>query len=122
MSSGITVRGADQLDRTLRAAGAQLADLSGVNRAAGDLAIARARPGTPVRSGRLVGSLKATATPAGVELGSSLVYAGPIHNGWPAHGITATPFLSDAVRANTDAIVGLYRVEVDAALEGVRGA
>jgi hypothetical protein len=116
------VRGADQLARTMHAAGEQLADLSQVNRHAGDLVLSRARGRTPVRTGRLVGSLIATATAGRVEMGSSLVYAGPIHNGWPAHHIEANPFLADAVRASEDQVVALYADEVLDAISGVKGA
>ena len=102
-------------------AGDELLDLSAVNRRVGDLVLSRARPRTPVRSGRLVGSLSATADAGSVEMGSSLVYAGPIHNGWPARHIAANPFLTDAARSSQDQWVGLYADELDDIIAGVKG-
>jgi len=117
-----TVRGGEQLERTMRQAGEQLEDLAAVNRRVGDLVLGRARPRTPVRSGRLVASLSADAGTERVEMGSSLVYAGPIHNGWPAHNIRANPFLTDAARSSEDQWVGLYFDELQDAIAGVKGA
>ena len=56
----------------MRQAGENLADLADVNRSVGEIVLARARPRTPVRSGRLVGSLRADAGPDRVEMGSRL--------------------------------------------------
>jgi hypothetical protein len=122
MSGAFTTRGADELARTMHAAGDELADLSAVNGRVGDLILARARPRTPVRSGRLVGSLRAVGDVDDVALGSDLVYAGPIHNGWPAHHIAANPFLTDAATSSTDQWTGLYVSELEDVVGGVRGA
>ena len=120
--TGFDIRGADVLASTMRAAGDELDDLTAVNNRVGELILARARPRTPVRSGRLVGSLRAVADTDDVGLGSDLVYAGPIHNGWPAHHIRANPFLTDAARSSEDQWVGLYVTELEGVVGGVRGA
>lgn len=120
--TGFTVRGGDELARTMHAAALELDDLSAVNDRVGALVLARARPRVPVRSGRLVGSLRAVPDPGAVTMGSSLVYAGPIHNGWPAHHIAANPFLSDATRASQSQLVGLYTAELEDVVAGVKGA
>jgi hypothetical protein len=104
----------------MRQAGEALADLTAVSGRAGDLAIGAAR--VPVRTGRLAGSLTSVPSPAGVSLQSSLVYAGPIHNGWPAHNIAANPFLANAVTARQDGIVGLYADELETVIGRVHGA
>ena len=122
MSGSFNIRGADELTRTMRAAGDELADLTAVNDRVGALILARAKPRTPVRSGRLVGSLRAVADTDDVGLGSNLVYAGPVHNGWPAHNIRANPFLTDAARSSEDQWVGLYAAELEDVVEGVKGA
>jgi len=122
MTGAYTVRGADVMATTMHTAGAELSDLTSVNNRVGDLILARARPRTPVRSGRLVGSLRAVADTDDVALGSDLVYAGPIHNGWPAQNIRANPFLTDAARSSEDAWVGLYAAELDDVVGGVKGA
>lgn len=56
----------------------------------------------PVRSGRLQASLRpfARGTRAGVR--SNLVYANPIHWGWPRHNITADRFLLKASARTRD--------------------
>lgn len=118
----MTLEGADRLERTLADAAAALGDLSAVNGQVADLVLSRARPRVPIRTGRLVGSLRGTGTPAGADMGSSLVYAGPIHNGWPAHHITANPFITDAVRGSIDAVLDVYMGAVEDALGGVKGA
>ena len=57
-----------------------------------------------------------------VEVGSDLVYALPIHNGWAAHHISPQPFLDDAVRASEAQWVGVYDKATTDALESVEGA
>jgi hypothetical protein len=122
MTGAFNVTGGDDLTRTMREVGDDLADLTGVNERVGALILARARPRTPVRSGRLVGSLRAVADVDDVALGSDLVYAGPIHNGWPAHHITANPFITDATSSSEDQWVGLYVAELEDLVQGVKGA
>jgi hypothetical protein len=79
----------------------------------------------PVRSGRLLGSLRPAAAAAKVTVragGSTLRYAGPIHWGWPAHHITANPFLSDAATSSEETWVGFYFAELERVIDGVKGA
>jgi hypothetical protein len=56
-----------------------------------------------------------------VEVGSDLVYALPIHNGWQAHNIRPQPFLDDAARDSEAQWVGAYDKTVGAALDSVEG-
>lgn len=123
MSSGVyQVTGAAELRKTLHAAGADLADLTAVNKRVGDVVATAARPRVPVRSGRLVGSLHPTVTAGKVTVSSSLRYAGPLHWGWPAHHVSANPFLSDAATSTEQAWVDLYFREVQDIVNQVEGA
>jgi hypothetical protein len=119
------VDGARELRRTLKAAGDNLADLKAVNKRVGDLVVGAARPRVPVRSGRLVGSLRPAAAAAKVTIragSAGLRYAGPIHWGWPAHHIAANPFLSDAATTTEDTWVGYYFDELQRLVGDVKGA
>ena len=122
MSGLYRVRGGDQLERTMRQAGEDLADLSAAHKHAGDTVTAAARGRAPKVSGRLAGSLTPVVSAAGVKVSSRLPYAGPIHWGWPARHITAQPFLSDAATRTESTWVEYYLDEVHAAIDGVKGA
>jgi hypothetical protein len=125
MTGVYQVTGAKELRRTLKQAGADMGDLKAVNRRVGELVADAARPRVPVRSGRLVASIRPAAAAAKVTIraGSArLPYAGPIHWGWPKHHITANPFLSDAAIRTEDTWVGYYFDELQAVVDGVKGA
>jgi hypothetical protein len=119
------VHGAKELRRTLKQAGDDLKDLKDVNRRVGDLVAGAARPHAPVRSGALAASLRPSAAAAKVTIraGSAKVpYAGAVHWGWPAHHITANPFLSEAATRTEDTWVGYYFEELQVILGKVEGA
>lgn len=89
MPSGlrIEVEGVTGLARALRKAGEEDARefLLGANKEAAASVEAAARPSIPVRSGKLVGSLRSVGNAKGgvVMLGKAkVVYAGPVHFGW----------------------------------------
>lgn len=89
MPSGlrIEVEGVQTLARTLRKVGDEESRgfLLAANKEAAASVEVAARPSIPVRSGRLVGSLRSTGTAKGgvVLLGKARVpYAGPLHFGW----------------------------------------
>lgn len=125
MTGVYQVTGARELRRALKAAGDDLKDLKDVNKRVGDLVAGAARPRTPVRSGRLVGSLRPAAAAAAVRVragGASLRYAGPIHWGWPAHHIVGRPFLADAATSTEPEWVDLYFREVQDVVNKVGAA
>ena len=121
MSETFQVQGADQLARTLSAAGDDLRDLSAVNEEAGRYVTARARAAAPRRTGRLAASLRATVDKAAVSIESPLVYANPIHWGWKARNITAQPFLLDALATNEPAVLEMYERNNERVLDHVHG-
>jgi hypothetical protein len=122
MTGAYQVRGAEELERTMRQAGDDLRDLTTASKRAGDVVVGAARGRAPRRSGQLAASLFPVATPAGVTVSARAVYAGPIHWGWPARHIAANPFLSEAATRTEDTWVGFYLDEVQAAIAKVRGA
>jgi uncharacterized protein YcsI (UPF0317 family) len=121
----VRVEGLDRLVRTLRKAGDDLNDLKDAHAAAGRIVAADAQARAPRRSGKLAGSIRASrqARRAQVVAGrASIPYGGPIHWGWPSRGISANPFLSDAAQATEAQWLPLYRREIQAALDKVKGA
>lgn len=118
----LEVRGARRLRATLRAAGDDLSDLRDVHRSVAGLVAGATAP--PRRTGRLAATVRpaGTKTAAVVRAGFATVpYAGPIHWGWPARGITAQPFLSDAATATEPAWQAVYFAELERIIANVRG-
>lgn len=85
----IDVDGADRVARGLRRAAGDLGELG---EPAADAAARLAARLAPVLTGRLRASISSNAAgPAGrVHVG--VVYAAPIHYGWPARGISPQPY------------------------------
>ena len=110
------------LAATLAAAGQHLGHLERAEAATGRLVATRARGRAPKRSGRLASSLSSKVDGATVAVGSGLVYAPVIHNGWPAHHIHAHPFLVPVAQATEPVWRGYYVTEVQATFNRVRGA
>jgi hypothetical protein len=120
----VEVEGAARLRRTLRAAGSDLEDLKAAHRSASQIVADAAADAAPVRSGLLRDTVRASGTKTAgiVRAGFARVpYAGPIHWGWPARGIRANPFISDAARATEGRWLGEYQSHVDALLADIRG-
>lgn len=120
MTGGFTVRGADRLASTARAAARRLADLERTNRQAAGAVRAAASP--PRLTGALAASLTVSATATTGEVASSLPYAGVIEHGWPRHGIAASGFLASAFARRQPAAVDLYARAADDAVRSVKGA
>jgi phage gpG-like protein len=115
----IEVRGADRLAVTLAAAARDLERQPAVQQRMAERVRNSARP--PRRTGRLAASLTASATDTEATVSSSLVYAPVIERGWAGHNITATWFLSDALRAEQAAVVDLEADHIDTTLGQVKG-
>lgn len=122
---GVYVEGLATLTRTMRQAGVDISELKDASKAAGDIVTAAASALAPRRSGRLASSVRPSKLAAGVRVSvgkASVPYAGPIHWGWPARGITAQPFISNAATQTEPMWTAAYRKDVEAALAKVRGA
>lgn len=117
------VVGAERLAMTMRAAAADLADMSTSNRAVGEVVRARAASNAPKRTGRLAGSVQVVGVDAGeVVVGSGLVYAPPIHYGWARHNIVAQPFMTNAISDARTTVVARYASDVATPITHIRGA
>ncbi|WEV47012.1 HK97 gp10 family phage protein [Bifidobacterium sp. ESL0690] len=120
----IEVKGASQLARTLRKAGADSKDLRNVNKKAAQVVVPAAQGRVPVRSGALQRSIRAGATQkAGVIRAGkkSVPYAAPIHWGWPGHHIKPNTFLTDAAKQTEPAWVDIYNEEIQKIINQVQG-
>lgn len=107
----IQVKGARELARGLKQAGADLKDLRAVNKQAAGVVVPEAKRRVPARTGRLANSIRAGATQkAGVVRAGSkrIPYAGPINYGWPKRNIKPTHFMNDAAEATRPQWVQVY--------------
>ncbi len=118
----VKVVGAAEFRKAMRNMGADLKDLTAINRRAAETVAEAARDGAPVLTGALRGSVKSRATQkrGSVQAGSKgVVYAGPIHFGWPARNIKPQPFLYDALDDRRDAVVDAYEQHIEALVQKV---
>lgn len=125
-SSAATFRapGLRQLQRDLRELGDGLGDLKDANAEAARIVAHEAERRAPKRTGRLAARIRGNraAGRATVSAGGATVpYAGPIHYGWPAHHITANPFVIDAAQATEDVWLPLYEHNIEQLVDHVAG-
>lgn len=122
--TGIRVEGAAELRRTLKRAGDDLSDLKDAHREAANIVTVASRVKAPKRTGQLAASVRGSgaATTATIRAGrSSVPYAGPIHWGWPARGIPANPFITEAARATEPVWTHGYEAAVEKILHRIKG-
>lgn len=116
---------AADLARDLDHVADELADLSDAHRAAGQLIERNVEPRVPRgATRRLVGSVASEVGEQGVSVtagGPGVEYVWPIHQGVPGRGITAHPFLTDALTATEPDVVDLYLDRVDDAIATLKG-
>lgn len=119
------IQGLPRLRRALRQLDADVTDLKNANAAAAATVAAAAAARAPRRSGALAASVRGNraASRATVRAGTARVpYAGPIHWGWPARGITAQPFVIDAARATEPVWLAAYARDLERAVSRVSGS
>jgi hypothetical protein len=114
----IPVKGARELRAAIRRAESTelAAELKAANLAAAEVVAYEAQTIVPVKSGRLLESIRASGQLAAgvVRAGkASTPYAGVIHFGWAAHGIEPNPYLYDAADARVDEVVERYQEAID---------
>ena len=112
----VEVKGADNLARTLNAAGAEIANMQGANADAGRVLAASAQSRAPRRTGRLAGSVRSSVTRDGVEVVAGATYAG--FQNWGTRHNRPTYFLTGALDT---AVEPIYETAVDTAISKVRG-
>lgn len=93
MARGVEVRGEEKLSRALEDARGRVADLTPPHKQLAAAFLNQARAEAPVLTGTLVSSLRSSAGKRTVGIRSRLIYAAPVHFGWPGHNIAANPFL-----------------------------
>jgi hypothetical protein len=124
---GIRVEGGNVLRRTLKQAGADMKDLSAVNRQVANVVLPVAKataPYGPSANGHIRNTVRAGATQktATVRAGNgSIVYGHAIHWGWPRKGITANPWLSISAQSTESQWIELYWEELLNVINKVSG-
>ena len=91
-------------------------ELKTANRDAADVVAYEAQTIVPVKTGRTLESIRASGTQAAgiVRAGrASLPGVGPVHFGWPAHGIEPNTYLYDAADARVDEVLTKYQAAID---------
>jgi hypothetical protein len=121
MATKATVEGAAELSASFRRASSDLEHMNDSHSRVGGFVVTQAKMAAPRRTGRLAGSIRATATGSDVTIGSGLIYAGVIHNGWPRHGITANPFLRVPAERTQGSWINYYDAEVDRIVGRIHG-
>ncbi|MGM7677573.1 hypothetical protein [Microbacterium sp. A94] len=97
----VRVKGLRKTLRSMEQAGADAESMRDLMHSIGSIVVRSASP--PRVSGALAGTMRAGRgkTKAVVRAGGARAPYGPvIHYGWPARGISAQPFLSDALNRN----------------------
>lgn len=120
----VEVRGARELRSSLKKAGKDITELKTAHGTVAQLVAKIAAARAPKRTGRLAASTRGAGTTTAAIIRSgfkSVPYAGPIHWGWPARGIKAQPFLSDAATASQGQWLPIYEGAVEQALDQVKG-
>lgn len=126
-TEGITVKvdGAKQLRRTMKKAGADMADFADANSAAAGIVVRESQSWVPRASGALAGSIRGSKakTSATVRAGGARIpYAGVQEYGWPARHIRPHPYLTTAAKATESQWVDLYMTRLDAIVSKISGA
>lgn len=122
---GAQVVGLRTLTSTLRKAGEDLADLKDANAAAAQLVAGAARSAAPTRTGRLAGSGRGNRAAGRAQVlfgGAKARYAPVVHWGWPARGIPAQPFASQAAQRTEPQWIPIYEAAVAAIVARIQGA
>lgn len=121
---GLEVKGRRELVRSLRAAGLGVQDLKDAHKRIAELVANAAQPHAPRRTGVLAGTMRPAGTQSAsiVRVGrASVPYAGPIHWGWPAHGITAQPWVAEAAERQFEPAQLLLLDALEAIIRTVEG-
>lgn len=115
--SGIKVKNFKATLKALQEIGVPTAEIKAANKEAGNTVLVAARPFVPVRTGRLLASLKVNNALNVVRVSAgnnrSLPYANPIHWGWFRRGIKPQPFFTKALNMSTGKIYESYFKQLD---------
>lgn len=124
MPALVRIDGLPRLRRALRELVGDVEDLKDANAAAAAIVAAAAAARAPHRTGRLAASVRGNRAVGRASVaagGARLPYAGPVHYGWPAHGIEANPFITDAAEATESQWLDAYASAITKAVDKVGG-
>ena len=117
MADKVAFVGLREFQRALRQIDPDLRkELREVQKEAAQIVAVTAAARAPRRTGRLAGSVRATATQKAGSVragGARLPYAGPIHFGWRARNIRPQPFIYDALDARREQVVRKFESGIE---------
>lgn len=117
MADKVAFVGLREFQRALRQIDPDLRkELREVQKEAAQIVAVTAAARAPRRTGRLAGSIRATATQKAGSVragGARLPYAGPIHFGWRARNIRPQPFIYDALDARREQVVRKFESGIE---------
>lgn len=122
VSGTVRVPGLRRLRADLKRAVGNLDDLKTAYAAAAAFVAGASRTRAPRRTGRLAGKVKGNRAAGRASISvPGVVYAGPVHWGWPAHGIDPQTFIVDAAQATEAQWLPAFEADVNKALEPIQG-
>ena len=115
----VEVKGVSAFTHAMGDMAQSLGDWTEVHARTARVVASAARASAPRKTGRLAGSI--TPRPSRFKAGivSALVYAPPVHWGWPAHHVEAHPFVSLAASRTEPIWVRFYQDEINERLAEV---
>jgi hypothetical protein len=119
---GVRVTGGRKLRRALNDAGIGITELKEAHRQAARIVESAAEARAPVRSGELRRSLRSSGTnTAGIVRAGNkdVIYANPIHWGWPARHIRPNPFVAEAAGQTEHRWLTIYMAALDAVIDEI---
>lgn len=117
----VKIEGLSKLQRDLRKLSTDALDLNkeeflATNKRVAEIIIGDSKKFVPVLTGALAETIRNVSTKksAKVRAGNiGVLYAGPIHFGWPSRGIRPNPFFYDAIDRRRDEVRDRYEDLID---------
>lgn len=119
--------GARRLRSTLKRAGVDMTQLKDTHKRVAAIVLATARPLGPVRTGKLIESMRDTSTPAsavvraGTRYPGRVPYAKVIFYGWEERHIKANPWLGTAAKRSEPTWFSVYNDRIRKIIDGIQG-
>lgn len=124
----LRIKGGRELRRTMKQAGADLKDLSALNKAAAQVVAPKAKAGSPVGpadNGHISNTVRVGATQrAGIiRVGNArLPYAGKVHYGTPDGAVSPNPWVTNAAHESEPQWTEVYWAGLMKILDNIKGA
>ena len=115
-AEAIKITGLSKVQRDLRKLSTDALDLNkeeflSTNKAVAEIVIGEVKKYVPVLSGALAASVRNASTKKSAKVrggNAKVLYAGPIHFGWPRRSIRPNPFIYDAIDSRRDEVRDRY--------------